>query len=129
MSETKTQTRHTLRKNAMIAIYQHLLSGKDIKQAVYDICGNEVDGFLYTITIEAMQHKDRYIESINKALRKDWTFNRLGYVEQAILLIAACELDLEHAARSIIINEAITLAKQYCDDEAYKLINGVLDKL
>ena len=50
-------------------------------------------------------------------------------MEQAILLMACCELDLETAPKPIVIDEAITLAKKYCDDEAYKLINGVLDRL
>ena len=27
------------------------------------------------------------------------------------------------------INEAVRLAKDYCDDEAYRLINGVLDRI
>ena len=46
-----------------------------------------------------------------------------------ILLMAACELDLETAPKAIVIDEAVTLAKKYCDDETYRLINGVLDRL
>ncbi len=128
MSE-KTITRHEIRKQAMTAIYQHLLLGKDIKKVLLDNCGNSIDAFLYDITVETIANKDRYIEAINASLRKDWDFNRLGYLEQAILLIAVRELDTEHTSRNIIINEAITLAKKYCDDETYKLINGVLDHL
>ena len=40
-----------------------------------------------------------------------------------------CELDMEIAPKPIVINEAVTLAKKYCDEETYKLINGVLDRL
>ena len=102
----------------------------DIKQCVYDNCEvNEIDPFLYTITIDAMKYRDVYIAKINQALRDDWTFERLGYVEQAILIMACCELDLEVSPRAIVIDEAITLAKKYCDEETYKLINGVLDHL
>ena len=77
----------------------------------------------------AMKYKDIYIQKINAVINKDWSFDRLGYVEQAILLMACCELDLETAQKAIVIDEAITLAKKYCDDDAYKLINGVLDRL
>jgi transcription antitermination protein NusB len=79
--------------------------------------------------VDAITYKDVYIDKINERLNEEWTFARLGFVEQAILLMACCELDLETAPKPIVIDEAITLAKKYCDDEAYKLINGVLDRL
>ena len=44
-------------------------------------------------------------------------------------MMAACELALETAPQAIVIDEAVTLAKKYCDDETYRLINGVLDRL
>lgn len=123
-------SRHQLREQGMTALYQHFLLQKDIRQAVYDNSyTNEIDPFLYTITMDAIKYKDEYIEQINTNLRDDWTFDRLGYIEQAILLMACCELDLETAPRAIVINEAITLTKKYCDDETYRLINGVLDCL
>ena len=43
--------------------------------------------------------------------------------------MAAAELDFETANKAIVIDEAVTLSKKYCDSETYKLINGVLDKL
>ena len=36
------------------------------------------------------------------------------------------ELKMEKA---IVINEAVTLAKKYCEADSYKLINGVLDRI
>ena len=102
-------SRHKLRELAMTSLYQHFLLQKDIKECVYDNSEtNEIDPFLYTVTIDAI---------------------RLGFVEQAILMMAACELDLETAPKAIVIDEAVTLAKKYCDDETYRLINGVLDRL
>lgn len=123
-------SRHELREIGMRSLYQSFLLNKDIKQCVYDNCGtNEIDSFLYTITIDAMKYKDIYIEKINHSLTQDWEFKRLGYVEQAILILACCELDLDVSPRAIVIDEAVTLAKKYCDEETYKLINGVLDHL
>lgn len=122
-------TRHMLREKAMTCLYQHLLLNKEIKEVVYENAeGNEIDGFLYAITIDCVKYKDIYIEKINELL-KDWDFTRLGYIEQAILLIAVCELDFEITPKPIVINEAVKLAKTYCADDAYKLINGVLDRL
>lgn len=123
-------SRHQQRETGMTCLYQHLLLKKDIKKTLYDNSeGNTVDPFLYTITVDAIEYKDVYIKKINEKLNSEWSFDRLGFVEQAILLMACCELDLETAPKAIVIDEAITLAKKYCDDEAYKLINGVLDRL
>ena len=123
--------RHEQREIAMKSIYQNLLLGKDIRRAVYDLTQgqNEVDEFLYTLTIDLMQNKDAYIEQINQNLRDDWSFDRLSLLEQSILLIACQELKQVQTARAVVINEAVTLAKKYCDDSSYKLINGVLDRL
>lgn len=124
------ESRHKLREKGMTCLYQSFLLNKDIKEALYDTMQtNEIDPFLYTITIDAIRYKDVYIEKINGALRDDWTFERLGFVEQAILVMACCELDLETAPKAIVIDEAISLSKKYCDDDTYRLINGVLDQL
>ncbi|MBM6830902.1 transcription antitermination factor NusB [Faecalicoccus acidiformans] len=123
--------RHEQRVIAMKSIYQNLLLGKDIRRAVYDLTQgqNEVDEFLYALTIELIENKDAYIMQINQSLREDWTFDRLSLLEQSILLISYQELKQVKTARAVVINEAITLAKEYCDDSSYKLINGVLDRL
>lgn len=123
--------RHEQREIAMKSIYQNLLLGKDIRRAVYDLTQgqNEVDEFLYTLTIDLMHNKEAYIEQINQNLRDDWSFDRLSLLEQSILLIAYQELKQVQTARAVVINEAVTLAKKYCDDSSYKLINGVLDRL
>ena len=122
-------SRHTLRETAMTCLYQHFLLKTDIKKIVFENAGNEIDPFLYTVTIDALQHKDHYIEKINNVLTKDWEFDRLGCIEKAILIMAAAELDFETASKAVVIDEAITLSKKYCDEETYKLINGVLDRL
>ena len=122
-------SRHTLRETAMTCLYQHFLLKYDIKQIVKEKAGNEIDPFLYTITIDALKYKDHYIKNINRVLSDEWEFDRLGCVERAILLMAAAELDFETASKAVVIDEAITLSKKYCDEETYKLINGVLDRL
>lgn len=122
--------RHKLRECAMTCLYQYFLLNKDIKQIVFENSeNNEIDPFLYTVTIDAIQHKDYYIKKINEVISDDWQFDRLGCVEKAILFMACCELDFETAQKPIVIDEAVNLSKKFCDEETYKLINGVLDRL
>ena len=63
---------------------------------------------------------------MNTKLKKGWSFDRLNKMEQAILLVATCELLESELDKSIVINEAVINAKQYCDEDSYKFINGVL---
>lgn len=123
--------RHATRELAMTCLYQSFLLKKDIKQTVFENSktGNEISPFLYTLTIDCVKNKNKYVKQINAVLKEGWTFDRLGYIEQAILIMAACELDFETANKSVVIDEAITLAVKYCDDDTYKLVNGVLDRL
>ena len=123
--------RHEQRVVAINSLYQHLLLNKDIRKCVFDVMNgsNEIDGYLYSITIGTAENKYNYIQKINSLLRKDWDFNRLSVIEQAILLIGCQEIIENQTPKSVVINEAVTLSKKYCDDYSYKLINGVLDQL
>jgi N utilization substance protein B len=56
-------------------------------------------------------------------------FNSLGLMEQAILILSFIQLKYSDYPYQIIINESIELAKQFCDDNTYKFINGVIDKV
>ncbi len=123
--------RHEVRVIAMQSIYQYLLLGKDIRKCVYDVTkgSNEIDGYLYSLTIGTIENKDAFVQRINELLRDDWEFDRLSMLEQSILLISFEEILANDTPKPVVINEAITLAKKYCDDNSYKLINGVLDQL
>ncbi|MCI9040583.1 transcription antitermination factor NusB [Dubosiella newyorkensis] len=130
MSEEKTLNRHKMRILAMKCVYQHLLLGKDIRKCVFEATkSNNIDGYLYELTIGTVEHEKQYIEKIQPLLRKDWSFDRLSLIEQAILLVSAQEILALDTPKPVVINEAITIAKKYCDDDSYKMINGILDQL
>jgi N utilization substance protein B len=123
--------RHLQRRKAMECIYQHLLLNKDIEDVMIenDIVGSTSEEmFVREICRLAIMDKDEHIAAVNAKL-KDWDFVRLGYVEQAILLLALAEYELRDVERAVVINEAVELAKEFGDTDAYKLVNGVLDQL
>ena len=90
-------------------------------EATYTFCKTLIDTTLLNL--------DQYRNEISKHLKKGWTWERLSKMEQAILLVATSEMLDSDLAKGVIINEAILIAKTYCDEESYKYINGVLHSL
>ncbi len=133
-------SRRKQRVNAIIALYQVFLLNRDIEEVFDDmdfILSEGEPAFMpfsnleepvKTMLIDAYEHQDIVINKINEHL-SEWDFCRLGVMEQAILFLAVSEMVYETAQRAVIINEAVDIAKLYCDDDAFRLINGVLDKL
>ena len=121
--------RHDSREKIVFALYQHLLLHKDINECFSDNFNEtDLDDFITSIQKDLIKNKDNYIYEIGQYLVK-FTFDRLNLVEQAILLEATSEIKLHINDKPIIIDEAIILAKEYCDEESYKYINGVLDNI
>ena len=121
--------RHEYRVKLVFALYQSLLLNKEISRSVEDnFDDEEKNEYVTVLENDLIINKDNYIEEISLHLKK-WTFERLSYLEQAILLVATSEIKKEIASKNIIIAEAIRIAKMYCDEKSYQYINGVLDNL
>ena len=122
--------RHQLREKLMISIYQSQLLKKSLYETVEDNFDtvSDIEDYGKNLIKSVANEKERFIEYINAVL-EDWTFDRLGYLEQSILLLACAEFDCKEISAQVIMDEAINLTKSYCDDNTYKLINGVLDRL
>ena len=78
-------------------------------------------------TIENIEQID---ELIKTHLEKNWTFDRLNKVTLAILRISIFSIiHQKEISPSIVIDEAIDLAKQFDSDESFKFINAMLDTI
>lgn len=68
------------------------------------------------------------IEEIITKHAKNWSLNRIAKVDLAILKLSICEIVYmyKEVPVKVSINEAIDLAKLYCDDKSPKFINGIL---
>lgn len=126
---SKSLSRSGERRRLMVVVYQALCVGTSIDEAVMDqfhqpltLCSAYVQDVLADIDA----NMEKYIKTINSRLN-GYTFQRLGYVEQSILLVAFSEMSIHSADKAVIINEAVELSKTYCDEKAHKLVNGVLD--
>lgn len=127
-------SRNKIQELSIFALYQYLFyysyedrpSLKEIMESVFGCPSKECDDFAKELIKLAIKNADSSIKDISTYL-KDWTFERLNYVEQAILLSAYTQYKYMGQAKSIAINVAVDVAKKYCDDKSYKFINGVLD--
>jgi N utilization substance protein B len=63
-----------------------------------------------------------------KPLLANWRFDRIGCCTKLILRFALWELREKDTPPSIVINEAIELAKCFAEKDAYKFVNGILDE-
>ena len=107
---------------------QQLLLHKDLRQCYEDGFETEKDAFSDQIIEDIVVNKEDYIAEISQYL-VNWTFDRLNLVEQAILLETVSEMKQKLNDRAVVINEAVIFSKEYCDDESYRYINGVLDHI
>lgn len=130
-------TRNKAQNIAMIIIYQCLCYDEmnlkyDIKELISDNLEepfDEVDLYIKRVVVSAIAHKKEIKENITKYLR-DWSFNRLSKIMQAILFLAYAHYHyIEKTDRKIIINVAIKQAKTFLDKNNYRFVNGILENL
>ena len=137
MKANRTMTR----ENAMRVLYQIFLYKKNkIEYTVENTINEYMDNMPLedrkTINIEFLKELVEgvlnNIDDIDKEISKyleNWTIDRLGLTDQAIIRISLYELLYTDTPNLVCINEAIELSKKYSDEKVSKMINGVLDKI
>ena len=132
----KKYRKKLIREKAVSAIYQKLLI--DItKEEVYNYLdsdkelANDKDDYDYCVMLisSIANNLEKYKAEVAKHLKKGWSLDRLSKMELAILLVGCYELLETDQSKEVIINEAVELSKKYCDDDVYKFVNGVLNKI
>lgn len=125
------ETRSELRKKCMIILYQiDLYKDNKVKYNLEEIMKESkgYNEFVKEIVYGVETHKEEIDACANKYL-KDWTIERLGNTDRAILRIAIFEMLYTNTPDIVAINEALELAKNYSDEPVKKMINGVLDNI
>ncbi len=70
------------------------------------------------------------IDNIIKNNLKNWTLERLNSVDRNLIRLSTCEMICcPQTPISVIINEAIEIAKFYSTKDSGRFINGVLDQI
>lgn len=137
MKANRTMTR----EKAMTVLYQIFLYKKNninynINDVINEIISNidieerkKIDPeFLSMLVNGVIDNLEEIDKNIYKYL-ENWSIERLGLTDQAIIRISVYELIYTDTPNLVCINEAIELAKKYSDEKVAKMINGVLDKI
>ena len=83
--------------------------------------------FIQDVCIGVLTNVSLLDEKIEGCLKEGWTMQRIGKTDLAILRVATYEiLYREDIPYKVSINEAVELAKNYCDSLSPSFINGVL---
>ena len=125
-------TRTEAREKIMVILYQIDLYQKEkIDYDVESVIKENIDmdnKYVRDIVNGVIDNKEELDKIISRYL-ENWSLNRLGQTDRAILRLAAYEMIYYDTPKVVVINEAIELAKKYSDDKVVKLINAVLDKI
>jgi len=74
------------------------------------------------------QHRER-IDQLITAASEHWRFERLSAVDLGVLRVATYELLQHEAPTSVILDEAIEVARRFGTNESAVFVNGVLDHI
>ncbi len=70
------------------------------------------------------------IDSLIKKYAKNWELSRMATIDRNILRIGTYEIiKTPETPISVIIDEAVEIAKTYSTADSSKFVNGILDKL
>jgi transcription antitermination protein NusB len=116
------------RRAAVIALYQHDLTGRPLTQTLRA----SDSAFVRSLAGAAADHAEELDEVIDRHAR-GWSVTRIQPLERSIMRVALVEMlhpDAVPAQEPIpaegAIEEAVESAKEFCGSEAPAFVNGVL---
>ena len=124
--------RSEARKIVMTILYQINVYNKN--KMIYEIDevikeNLDIDNEFVKEIVYGVTTYQNEIDTLANKYLNNWTIDRLGNTDIAILRMGIYELMYTDTPDIVCINEAIELAKSYSDDDVVKMINAVLDKI
>lgn len=131
-TESGHVSRRQARRDAMVVLYQHDLTGAgldDLYKSIETERGYEPAVYTRSLVEGVTASRDELDSEIDARSLK-WPSHRLAALERNILRIAVYEIKKSpDIPVETSIDEAVRLAKRYCSREAGSLINGILGTL
>ena len=110
--------------------FDYEVSAIDVAQKFNAEYETEIDVYgSLTQTVQSIADKQKTLDRTIEPFLENWRFERIGRCTLLILRYGTWEMLYTDTPHNIIINEAIELAKCFAEKDAYKFVNGLLDKL
>lgn len=133
MEKQSVSGKRKARKLALQALYQWLMSGSDLHEieAQFRVANNmeKVDGDYFCRLLHGVPaHVDELHHSITPFIDRD--INGLNPIELTALRIGAFELyHCPEIPYKVVLDESISLAKEFGSQDGHRYVNGVLNNL
>lgn len=131
MSGEREGGRRAARRQAVILLYQRDVTGLPLEELEANAAreGSPVDPFARAL-MEGVAVDTASLDRLITDAAEGWTAERLAPLERNILRVAVHELlDWPDIPAAVSINEAVDLAKRYCQADASGLVNGILGRI
>jgi N utilization substance protein B len=116
------------RRDAVFALYQHDLTGRELDDLFERGASTFTRGLAYAVEDRAPE-----LDGLIERHAKGWSVDRIAPLEKAIMRVALLEMihpDAAPADQPIppegAIDEAVEIAKTFCGAEAPGFVNGIL---
>jgi N utilization substance protein B len=127
------------RRLLLQAMYAARLSGRDLgdcleqmldagEGSAHPAVPEETAAFARELGRKVARH-GADLEASIRPLLANWELERVGLLERLIIALALTEL--HHSPEvpyRVVLDEACELARTFCDEDAVKFVNGILDR-
>jgi|SRR5215208_4187079 len=109
------------RREAVFALYQRQVTGRDLDELV-----NGAKPFTRQLAHGTLEREEELDAEISR-LARGWDLDRIAALERNIMRVALYEMRWrDDIPDEVAIDEAVTLAREYCGADAPGFVNGIL---
>jgi len=109
------------------------LSGDEVTQNFWDELGEpDTEEGLQKFSVNLVLGTLREIAIVDDKIRtraEHWRIERMAIVDRNVLRLAVYEFLFEETPNTVVINEALEIARRFSTFEATQFINGILDAI
>lgn len=105
------------------------LKGQELKTDFFNADNYNFNANQLKVLEYYSDHQDEIVKLFSDNLAKNWTWQRIAPMTQAILIVCYCEVKALGIDIAIAIDQALVTAEHYGQLDNKKFINAVLDKV
>jgi len=109
------------------------LSGDIVTRNFWDELGEpDMEDVMRDFSVRLVNGTLRELETVDDKIRtraEHWRIERMAIVDRNVLRLAVYEFLFEETPNTVVINEALEIARRFSTFEATQFINGILDAI